>query len=146
MTRKLVILSSALVALVAVTFDAAQADAARCCRNRGRRCCGGGYGGGCGYSGGCGTGGCGVNRSGYAGCGWRGGCNRYGGCNYAYTGGGYAAQPCAYQGSPVMTNGTYTSPAPMPNTAPAPPPEASSAPLTPATPDGVAAPAPATGT
>lgn len=57
MCRKLLVLSSLIVAMGAVTFDVSEAEAGRCCRNRGRRCCNGGWGGchgGCGYA--CNTG------------------------------------------------------------------------------------------
>lgn len=115
MSRKLLVLSSLIVAMGAVTFDTSEAEAGRCCRNRGRRCCNVSWGG-CGHRGGCG----------YA-C--NTGCNVGCGPQIAYNN-CCVAQPCSFQGGcPVggrliaNPDGTAAAPAPYP-AAPAPQPTA----------------------
>ncbi len=143
MSRKLLILSSVFVALVAVSFDTSNAEAARCCRSRGR-CCHRGYGGH-------GHGSCGAH-GGYAGC--HTGCNV--GCNVAWNGGcnaqvavqGCAVQPCSLQvGCPVQGR-LIAQPVNPATAAPAPPPESGAQPNEPLAPANVspAAPPPAPGT
>lgn len=126
MSRKIIVVTSLLTALVAVTFATNDAEAR--CRARRSRCCNQGYnGGGCnsgcntGYSGGCNTGystGC---NTGYGGCAVQNACQP--------AGGQLMAQPQAEVVSPPP-EASNAAPAPAP--APAAPADAPAAPAAPA--------------
>lgn len=121
MSRKLLVLSSIVVAMVAVSFDTTEAEAGRCCRNRGRRCCNMGYAS-CGhYHGGCNIG-------------YNTGCNT--GCvqQVAYNNCG-TIQGCGPQGCPVQSGRLMAQPN-NGDVAP-PPPAPSNEPLAPAAPTAV---------
>lgn len=117
MSRKLIVVTGLLAAVVAVTFDTNVAEAGRCCRSR--RSCGGGYWNGC--NNGCNTG---YNT------GWQNGC-AVNACQ-ATPGGRLIADPnnpAAPQAEVVAPPPPDAAPAPAPGTSnnAAPPPPAESA-------------------